>query len=301
VPLEKLHMAAGLSIRDTKKVDRFSLLGVAAARAAWSHCSLSDEESINCGIITGNMFAGWTFTEPQLRSLHKHGIDNVSPYLATAWFPAAPQGQITINLKMRGFAKTITTDRCSGSQAIGLAFERIRNSRSDLLLAGGVEAPVTPFVEAALVSDGLDSSSLSEAAAYLLLASSHQTSLTIEAHATFPLHSSSGFSSETLRRQIVAFLKKGLKLPRVKFVVCNTPPAGSCESQTRSLICEIFGQPLPQLLFPTTVTGECLAASGPVSGVLCSHILKREKTSCSALVLSIGHQCGDLMWMTWQP
>src|SRR5215208_3864042 len=67
---EHLHSASQLGPRVTKKLDRFSLLGVAAARAALNDAGLDPHEVARCGIVTGNMMAGWTFTEPQLRSLH---------------------------------------------------------------------------------------------------------------------------------------------------------------------------------------------------------------------------------------
>jgi len=144
VPRGDLETAARLPTKEIRKVDRFSLLALVAARRALEAGGWNGEQPA-CGVVTGNMFAGWTFTEPQLRALHASGLEDVSPYLATAWFPAAPQGQITIHLGLKGFAKTVTTDRCSGSQALGLAYERIRGGRSNLLLAGGIEAPVTPL------------------------------------------------------------------------------------------------------------------------------------------------------------
>src|SRR5437763_1547066 len=167
--LQDLHGVSGLGMREAKKVDRFSLLAVAAARQTLGQARLLPDELMRCGIITGNMMAGWTFTEPQLRTLHQSSPTEVSPYLATAWFPAAPQGQVSIQLQIKGLAKTVTTDRCAGAQAIGLAFHFIRNGKCDLLLAGGAEAPLTPFIEAAFTEQLGGHAPLAEAAAYLLL------------------------------------------------------------------------------------------------------------------------------------
>lgn len=295
-----LPAISGLSARDAKKLDRFSLLAVAAARLALQEAGLSQEEIARCGVVSGNMMAGWTFTEAQLRALHQVGTSAVSPYLATAWFPAAPQGQITIHLKMRGFAKTVTTDRCGGAQSIGLAFERIRNGRSDLLLAGGAEAPVTPFIEAAWANLGRSPHELTEAAAYLLLARREEgdTGPAVGAHATFPLPSGHDLPVQAVAQRIAAFLHALPDAPPVSHAVCNVVPDATVEQEVAQILKEALGQPAPSLLFPTRITGDCLAASGAIAAVVAYTILLQTPPPCSVLVLSIGHQCGDLLWMT---
>jgi len=292
--LDELRSASALGPREIKKVDRFSLLAIAAARAALHEASLSQEEVARCGIVTGNMMCGWTFTEPQVRALHSQNHTEVSPYMATAWFPAAPQGQVTIHLKMRGFAKTLTTDRCAGAQAIGMAFGRIRCGRSPLLLAGGVEAPVTSFVEAAYRQLPNSAGNSSEAAAYLLLRADGPPGVAIGAHTTFRLPQSDYFPFEIMVRHITDFLQ-GLPdhLP-LDAVICNVMTSASVEEAAASAA-------LPgtraRLLYPMRAFGDCLAASGPVSAAVAYTLLARGDKPSSALVVSVGHQCGDLLWM----
>ncbi|MHC2295397.1 beta-ketoacyl synthase N-terminal-like domain-containing protein [Bradyrhizobium barranii] len=158
-----------LGPRELKKMDRMAVLALFAARQAWRDAGCDDNDRAICGIISGNAVAGWTFTEPQLRKLYSSGIDDISPYLASAWFPAASQGQISIHMKLRGYAKTIATDRCAGTQAVGLAAEAISAGRGERFLAGGAEAPLTPFVEGASTSFSGSLSTLAEGAAYLVL------------------------------------------------------------------------------------------------------------------------------------
>jgi 3-oxoacyl-[acyl-carrier-protein] synthase II len=298
LPLAELQAASGLSSREAKKVDRFSLLAVAAARAALHGAGLRPDEIARCGIVTGNMMAGWTFTETQLRALHAIGPGEVSPYLATAWFPAAPQGQITIHLKMMGFAKTVTTDRCAGTQAIGLAFDRIRNRRSDLLLAGGVEAPVTPFVEAAFTQlrQG-QPQEIAEAAAYLLLSAGKGDYPAIGAYETFSLPHSGSFSAEAIAKRIARFVSELPDHLTLSIVVCNVAADSTIEEKVASVITEALPSIKPRLFFPVRAIGDCLAASGAIATLIAHAVLVREQLPCSALVLSIGEQCGDLLWM----
>ncbi len=296
---EQLNAASGLGPRETKKVDRFSLLGVAAARAALDDARLDAEAVRRCGVVTGNMMAGWTFTEAQLRALHARGVESVSPYLATAWFPAAPQGQITINLKMHGFSKTVTTDRCAGAQAIGLAFDTIRSGRADLLLAGGVEAPVTPFVESAVEQLGGPTRNVVEAAAYVLLSSEAGAGTAVGFHSTFSLRASSAFPAEEVAGRIHALARSLPGQWPVRTLICNVQASAFVEREVASLSGRFF--PGLRTVFSTRVAGECLAASGAIATVMAHELLKEERSPSSAIILSVGHQCADLLWVHNSP
>src|SRR3972149_3791124 len=80
-----------------------------------------------------------------LRALYGEAREGVSPYLASAWFPAAPQGQVSIYYGIKGFSKTVVADRASSLMAIGYARKTLQKGKLNLILAGGMEAPVTPY------------------------------------------------------------------------------------------------------------------------------------------------------------
>jgi 3-oxoacyl-(acyl-carrier-protein) synthase len=65
--------------------------------------------------------------------------------MASAWFPAAPQGQVSIYYGIKGFSKTVVADRASSLEAIGYAKKTLSKNKLNLILAGGMEAPVTPY------------------------------------------------------------------------------------------------------------------------------------------------------------
>ena len=305
VSKEELQAASGLSYREAKKMDRFSLLAMAACRTALDNAGLSEDDFRNCGIITGNMVGGWSFTEPQLRALHAFGLSAVSPYLASAWFPAAPQGQVTIHLGLKGFAKTITTDRAAGAQAIEMAIERLRNSRrggKEFLLAGGVEAPITPFVEAALTQAGVATETVVEGAGYLLLTSMPAADAAGETklgeYITFPLQYRKGFPSRQISNALLTVMERGKNLPFPEAVICNTAACGWIEAETTALLKMVMGNQMPPLLFPTRLVGDSLAASGPIAiGIGCELLRSQSKDYRSVLALTLGHQGGHIVWM----
>jgi len=65
--------------------------------------------------------------------------------MASAWFPAAPQGQVSIYYGIKGFSKTIVADRASSLMALGYARKVLNKNKLNMILAGGMEAPVTPY------------------------------------------------------------------------------------------------------------------------------------------------------------
>jgi hypothetical protein len=290
--LWQLQQAAGIEARAARKLDRFSLLALAAARAAILQSKLPPHEMTNCGIYSGNMMGGWTFTEPQVRALHRDGLEAVSPYLATAWFPGAPQGQISIHLAMTGFAKTVTTDRCSGAQAIGLAYERIRSGlQPALLLAGGAEAPVTPFVAASMAQIFDNNECAVEGAAYLLLAAGRRGEVQISGHSTFSVNTLD--CSERLTRRMAQLAAQAAgEVPDL--VLCNLPLDQGLEKELSTSVRNAFGSQA-EIFFTTEVLGDGLAASGALASVAACEMLAQIPSAKAALVVSLGHQCADLL------
>jgi 3-oxoacyl-(acyl-carrier-protein) synthase len=138
---------AHLTPRLLKKIDRFSVMALMAAEQAIRDASLdlAKEDPYDLGIFLGNALGGWFYAETELRDLYVEGREGVSPYMASAWFPAAPQGQVSIYYRIKGYSKTVVADRASSLMALGYAARVVRNKKLHFALAGGTEAPVTPY------------------------------------------------------------------------------------------------------------------------------------------------------------
>jgi 3-oxoacyl-(acyl-carrier-protein) synthase len=144
--------------RFTKRTDRFTHLAVFTARQALADAGLIlgvDVTPERTGVMVGNVLGGWEFAERELRKLWVEGIRAVSPYQATAWFPAAPQGNICIDLGIKGPARTFIADRASGAYAVLRGAEAVLRGHADVVLAGGVEAPLSPYGWLCLETSGL--------------------------------------------------------------------------------------------------------------------------------------------------
>jgi len=136
-----------LSRRVLKKMDKFSIMALMATEQALvdAGIDMSVEDPYSAGVFIGNTLGGWLYAETELRDLYQEGRDGVSPYNASAWFAAAPQGQISIHYGIKGYSKTVVADRSGALMAIGYAVRVIKNKKLSIALAGGTEAPVTPY------------------------------------------------------------------------------------------------------------------------------------------------------------
>lgn len=135
-----------LKVRLRKRMDRFCQLAMSAAGSALDDAGLDPERHTEAtGAYIGNMFGGWDITEPSMRGLCDHGYPGVSPYIASAWFPTAAQGQISIQWGLKGFSKTVVADTAGAALALGYGARAVDEGRADVMLAGGAEAPVTPY------------------------------------------------------------------------------------------------------------------------------------------------------------
>jgi 3-oxoacyl-[acyl-carrier-protein] synthase II len=139
--------SASLSPRLLKKIDLFSHLALVASELSLkdANIDLKNFDLNRTGIFMGNALGGWLFAETELRDLYLEGREGVSPYMASAWFPAAPQGQISIFYGIKGYSKTVIADRAGSLIAIAYGADTLSRGKLDLVLAGGMEAPVTPY------------------------------------------------------------------------------------------------------------------------------------------------------------
>ncbi|MBD3264559.1 MAG: hypothetical protein GF375_05620 [Candidatus Omnitrophica bacterium] len=136
-----------LSGRLIKKIDVFSHMALVCSQQALADASLELDEvdKKRVGVFMGNALGGWLFAETELRDMYLEGREGISPYMASAWFPAAPQGQITIYYGFQGYSKTVVADKASSALAIWYGSKTLKENKNDFVLAGGMEAPVTPY------------------------------------------------------------------------------------------------------------------------------------------------------------
>jgi 3-oxoacyl-(acyl-carrier-protein) synthase len=160
------HPEEYLSKRTVRKIDPFSAYALITTQFALQDAGLigDDKKPVwtqqeqggnRIGLCIGNNLGGWKYAERELRNLWKGGAREVSPYMATAWFPAAVQGNVSIQFGIKGLGRTFLNDRASGAQAIIHAADCLQRGRADVMIAGGTEAPFSPYAALCYETSGL--------------------------------------------------------------------------------------------------------------------------------------------------
>jgi len=170
-PININNMEDMLTKRQLKKVDKFTAMAICTIKSAFDDASVSNLFH-DAGLIIGNVFGGWDYVEKQMYRLYQGDFSSINPYVATAWFPAAPQGEASILYNYQGYSKTISADSLSAAFAIEHGANLLSNKKLTSVCCGGVEAPVTPVILKVLESEQLDAEySKSDAAAFFCLES----------------------------------------------------------------------------------------------------------------------------------
>src|SRR5881394_4421532 len=143
---------AQLGAKDRKHVPRTVPLALAAAREAISDAgidfeNLSLEQRQQIGVQLGTGGGGLPFVEDHYSIWYNGGSHaKASIYI----IPAATHGTLSSELSMafgfRGLSHVISTGCTSSTDAIAYSAQHIALGRQDVMLAGGVDAPIAPGI-----------------------------------------------------------------------------------------------------------------------------------------------------------
>jgi 3-oxoacyl-[acyl-carrier-protein] synthase II len=139
--------AAYIEPRRLRRLDRYAQFAVACARMAIddARLPLEDEDRDAIGCFVGSALGGAAFAEEQHAIFLSHGARRIRPTLALAVFCGAASCNIAIEFDLRG-PSSANSDSCSsGAIAIGQAFRTVRDGYAEVMLAGGIEAPLAPL------------------------------------------------------------------------------------------------------------------------------------------------------------
>jgi len=140
--------SAFLEPKQARRLDRFAQFAVVCARQAVADGGL-DLESVDrdrIGVFIGTALGGAAFAEEQHCVYLQGGIRRVRPTLALAVFGGAASCNIAIDLGITGPTSANSDSCASGAIAVGEAMRLVRDGEVDLMLAGGVEVPLTPLI-----------------------------------------------------------------------------------------------------------------------------------------------------------
>ena len=139
-------------MRDARRMDRFTQFALAATYQALkdSNLEITDANKDRIGAVYGCGIGGMSTLAEQIYIFFDRGPERVSPLLVPMMLPDAAASTVALQLGVRGPNMAIVSACASGTNAVGEAFEMIRNGRADVLFSGGSEAVIVPIAMAGL-------------------------------------------------------------------------------------------------------------------------------------------------------
>jgi 3-oxoacyl-[acyl-carrier-protein] synthase II len=138
------HATDFIEERKVKRLDRFGQFTVACSRLAIedAHLDMTVEDRERVGSTMGSALGGVGFAEEQFGVFLSQGIKNVAVTLATNVFAGAASCNVAIEFGAQGPNSTNAMSCASGTMGIGEGFRQIRDDYADVMICGGVEAPL---------------------------------------------------------------------------------------------------------------------------------------------------------------
>jgi 3-oxoacyl-(acyl-carrier-protein) synthase len=138
------------------RTDRMTHFVLAAVQEALQDANivLEQENPQRVGAVIANTMGGVEYLLEQAHTLYTRGPRFMSVYSAIAWLQVANVGQISIRHGIQGYCKTPVNDTASGLNALGMAYRAIRRKAADIIIAGGCEAFLYPFILFVLAHSG---------------------------------------------------------------------------------------------------------------------------------------------------
>ena len=142
---------AQINPKDRKHVPRTVPLALAAAREALEDArihpgDLSLEERRAIGVELGTGGGGLSFTEQQYEYWYIGPANKASVYTIPASTHGGLSSELSMAFGLRGLSHIISTGCTSSTDALAYAAQHIALGRQDLMVSGGVDAPLAPGI-----------------------------------------------------------------------------------------------------------------------------------------------------------
>ena len=137
-----------LNFKQARRMARVSQLASCAALSAAKDAglNLNSEDSYRVGCVVGSAAGDYYNLEHQYDRFKEKGPGFVNPLAIPKVIPNMPASNVGITLGIRGPNLGVSTACATGAHAIGIALMILRQGFADIVLAGGAESTITPYV-----------------------------------------------------------------------------------------------------------------------------------------------------------
>ena len=128
---------------EMRRLDRSEQFALIAYREAWKDAGSPDDiDKERLGVVIASGIGGVITLLDQFVNLNEKGARGVSPHTVPMLMPNGPAANVGLELKAKAGVHTPVSACASGAEAIGYAYEMIKNNRADIIVTGGVEAAI---------------------------------------------------------------------------------------------------------------------------------------------------------------
>ena len=133
--------------KEQRRLDNFIIYALASAEMAMADAGLviGAGEAERAGVIIGSAIGGLATIEKEKEAVLLGGPRKMSPFTIPAALANLAAGHVSIRLGAKGPINCSVTACASGTCAIGDAARIIAGGYADVMIAGGVDAAVTPL------------------------------------------------------------------------------------------------------------------------------------------------------------
>ena len=140
-----------VSAKDRPHVSRVAPLAIAAAgealhMAGLDPAAMKRDELRRVGVMVGSGGGSHEFTEEQYRLYHTGHWRQCSVYAVPTSTIGTLASEVSMRFGFRGLSHVISTGCTSSTDALGYACGHIQSGALDILVAGGVDAPIAPLI-----------------------------------------------------------------------------------------------------------------------------------------------------------
>ena len=128
---------------EMRRLDRSEQFALIASREAWKDAGSPDDiDKERLGVVVASGIGGVITLLDQFVNLNEKGARGVSPHTVPMLMPNGPAANVGLELQAKAGVHTPVSACASGAEAIGYAYEMIKNNRADIIVTGGVEAAI---------------------------------------------------------------------------------------------------------------------------------------------------------------
>ncbi|MDT0378257.1 beta-ketoacyl-[acyl-carrier-protein] synthase family protein [Streptomyces sp. DSM 42041] len=131
-----------------RRMDRATQLALVATGEAWADAGLAGDTTVDRErlAVSVSSIIGLQTMLSAYDALLRKGWRHMSPFAVPALLPSGSSARIALDYGAQASAHSPASACASGTEAIAFGADMIRLGRADVVIAGGTEAPVHPFV-----------------------------------------------------------------------------------------------------------------------------------------------------------